>query len=283
MSKTLYFDWSMRTGVYTLIDWSQDVIVYPTLETAIKFLDPGDTLIGEATFESFNLTQRYSMIELARSRGITFLTTPTRLTGKTRRRLGYEGKSDEIDVFVVREVAQDPANLKVPAKPDPESMARRMSANDKLMDLRRSGVLTEKKRTPGRFTFTSDKDRFADQLIAQLPPFETLDEVKRKALGNGKGYSLIVVAAVGVAAAEARTTREFDHLTGLYAHAYPSQIRADLHHWAWAGGNTRAKLVQTTGPDGKRMITSKRVDGLTWTDFRRECRWLYHMLREVVQ
>ena len=35
---------------------------------------------------------------------------------------------------------------------------------------------------------------------------------------------------------------EFERIAGLYSHGYPNQIRADLHHYVWAGGNQRAKL-----------------------------------------
>jgi hypothetical protein len=110
-----------------------------------------------------------------------------------------------------------------------------------------------------------------------------LSPIRQLALGNGKDYNLVIVAAVGVASIHARTTDEFDRLAGLYAHGYPSQIRADLHHYAWAGGNTRAKLETHLDGYGKRIIPSPtvRLDGLTWTSYRRELRWLYRQLRRV--
>lgn len=272
MGRTVYFDWSIRNGVYTLVDDAPlPAKVYQSLAHVLDLLSEGDRLIGEATFESFNLPERARLIELAKARGITFLTTPNRLTGRFRRRLGLGDKADEVDVQVIREIARDPSRLKPPALPDPAWIERRKRANRQLMSLRRSGTLTPKPRTPGRFNFTSDKDIQAQQWAAKLPPYLDQTPVRQRALGDGKDWSRVIVAAVGVASTEARTTREFDALAGLYAHAYPSQIRADLHHYAWAGGNQRARL----NDQGKR-------DDLTLTDYRRELRWLYHHLRPIV-
>lgn len=273
MGRTIYFDWSIRNGVYTLVDEAPlPAKVYQSLAHVLDLLVPGDTLVGEATFESFNLPERARLIELAKARGITFLTTPNRLTGRFRRRL-FPGidKGDEVDVQVIREIARDPSRLKAPAMPDPFWVERRKRANRRLMSLRRAGTLTPKARTPGRFNFTSDKDIIAQEWSVKLPPYLDQTPVRQRALGDGKDYSRVIVAAVGVATTEARTTREFDALAGLYAHAYPTQIRADLHHYAWAGGNQRARL----NDQGKR-------DDLTLTDYRRELRWLYHHMTSIV-
>ena len=137
----------------------------------------------------------------------------------------------------------------------------REAANVRLMHLRSSFRLED--RPSGKtFIATSAKDDFADELIARLPAFGTLPAIRQQALGNGE-YSKIIVAAIGVCAEQAKTIKEFDYLSGMYAHAYPSQIRADLMHYAWAGGNTRARLEIDNG-------TSKRKDGLTLTDYRRD-------------
>lgn len=287
---TVYFDWSIRNGVFTLADNEEDVVVFPNLEAVLDCLTVGDTLVGEATFESFNLEQREKMMDLAASRGVAFLTTPSRLTSRARRRHGFGDKSDETDVRAIRALAAqtdyrgERHHLKPPALPDPEWIERRELANRHLMTLRSSGTLTPAPRTPNRFNFHSAKDAQANRWADRLPNYEDLTQVQRLALGNGKDYSLIVVAAVGVAALYARTVDEFDRLAGLHAHAYPSQIRADLHHWAWAGGGTRAKLEITLDGYGKRIISSptQRLDGLTWSQYRRSLRWLYRTMKEFV-
>jgi len=287
---TVFFDWSIRNGVFTLTDDDENVVVYPTLESVIDKMDAGDTLIGEATFQSFNLDERLRLMQLAASRGINFLTTPNRLTSRARIRHRFGSKSDESDVRAIRALALErDANgeqhhLKPPASPDPFWIKRRERANRHLMALRRSGTLTPAVRTPNRFSFTSQKEITAAAWAARLPLFSGLSQIQQLALGSGRDYSLVIVAAVGVAAIYARDTDEFDRLAGLYAHGYPSQIRADLHHYAWAGGNTRAKLV-TVQVEGHRTAPSptRRHDGLRWSDYRRELRWLYRQLREIVE
>ena len=294
MSKTVYFDWSIRNGVFTLTDNAKDVIVYPTLWAVLDELLPGDMLIGEATFLSFDVAQRERFMKEAAAKGVAFLTTPTRLTSRARKRHGLGEKSDEVDVRAIRAMVQEgiDSRLKPPAPADPEWVELRTKANRHLMSLRRSGELVPAPRTPGRYKFISGKDTQAKAWAEELPPLQFEPEVRRLALGQTVGatdYNLVIVAAVGVAAIYARDTDEFDRLAGLHAHGYPSQIRADLHHYAWAGGNTRAKLEvieavgKTTG-QVTRVIPSptKRLDGLTWTDYRRELRWLYRQLRKVV-
>ena len=282
---TTYFDWSIRNGVATLVDDRTEVRFYSSLWQVLDLLQPGDRLIGEATFLSFDLDQRARFIDAAMARGITFLTTPTRLTGKVRRReYPDQDKDDALDVVVIRGIAQDPSKLKRPTVPDPNWVTQREAANDELMRLRRSGTLTPRPRNPERFTFTSQKDIQAQEWIAKLPPYQDLTLDQQQALGNGKEYSSVLVAAVGVATKHARNRKEFDHLIGHYAHAYPSQLRADVHHWVWAGGNTRSKLVTEIQVDGHRSAVSpsQRLDGLTQSEYRREVRWLYHQMKTIV-
>lgn len=283
--KIVYFDWSIRNGVAVLVDDSTEVVFYASLWQVLDLLSPGDMLIGEATFLSFDLDQREDFIRRCAEHGVVLLTTPNRLTGKVRRReFPGQDKNDALDVAVIRIIAEDPSKLKPPAVPDPSWVERRERANRELMRLRRTGTLTPKPRTPGRFNFTSQKDIQAAEWAALLPAYETLTRIQKLALGNGRDYNYVVVAAVGVATRHARNREEFDRLIGLYAHAYPTQLRADMHHYAWAGGNQRAKLVTVLSPDGHRSAPSpaKRVDGLTWSQYRREVRWLYHQMTKVI-
>lgn len=268
--QTVYFDWSHRTGVTTFGEEDKLLVVYPTLDELLDDLNEPTRLIGEATFESFNIGRRKAFMDRCDREGHELLTTPNRLTGRGRRRFGYPEKTDENDVHVIRDLVKAGIHLKRPTLPDPEWVDRREAAAKEIMELRRNGRYLPKPRSRG-YAFISDKDSWATELVSKLPPYATLTPTQKLTLGDGKKYSLTVVAAVAVATKYARNVREFDRLAGLYSHAYGSQIRADLHHYGWSGGNQRSKL----NTEGKR-------DDLSLRDWRRELRWLYHQLRELV-
>jgi hypothetical protein len=146
----------------------------------------------------------------------------------------------------------------------------REEANDALMELRRSGTMVKVNSRDGseKWKRTSGKDAFAKTRLPELPPYESLTMDQKLSFGNGKEYSLPVIAAIGICALYADTREDFDFLSGLYASAYPSQIRADLHHHQWAGGNTRARLNPET----------RKRDDLTLTDYRRNLRQMWRWL-----
>jgi len=255
---TVYFDWN-KQYINVLFDDAEDDIKLPNLDTLFDLLTEPTVIIGEATFESFQHEKRRAVIERARREGHTLLTTPTRATGRRWNALGYdrEGKDDSIAVKVIRDLAPD-VHLKVPEiSPDPEWVERRKAANSELMVLR--STFRWAKGPKGGRKIISAKDDYADTLIEKLPPFANLTDVQKIALGDGKVYNKIVIAAVGKAAKFAESTREFDKLAGLYHHGYPSQIRSDLHHWRW-------RFVRREGK-------------ITISEYRRELRWLYHQLR----
>jgi hypothetical protein len=280
--KKIVFDWSLRRGVvaivvsedggkYTPVEW-KPLPDRTGLDLMLDSLTEPHEIIGEATFESYILEHRRDFTARCEKEGHILRTLPSRLTPRKRRALGMV-KSDENDALAMVDLADKESRFSVyhepPADDDPE-LLRREGANHDLMILRASG----------------DKDKYADGFIARLSAFKDQPEVRRKALGNGKQYNPVKVAAVAIAADYSLTQREFDQLSGLYAHAYPSQIRADLMHWGWAGGSKRPKLVKEIDPSGETdkmvpVVPSARVDGLTLTEYRRELRWLYRQIRAM--
>lgn len=265
----LYFDWSIRRGVKAGKNGS--VTYYRDLDELLDATPVSTRLVGEATFSSFDIDQRRRVIERCEREGRELLTTPNRLTGRHRRAMGYTDadKSDELDISVLQHIDESGVHLKRPSLADESFVMRREAANAEMMNLRRTGEMRPRPRAGG-YVRASAKDAYAESLIPLLPPYQELVGSFQKALGDGKQYSLVVLAAAGIAAKYARNREEFERLCGLYGHGYPSQIRADLHHYAWAGGNRRPRLDGTKA-DGIR----KRKDGLKWREYRRALRWLY--------
>ena len=285
----IVFDWSLRRGVVAIVisdDGIQKQYVWPSTSAMLDSLTEPHEIIGESTFESYILENRTTFAARCAREGHALRTLPPRLTPRWRRSLGLVkigGASDDNDVAAMIELAKDETRLSVYHEPDADQAARMRQANRYLMLLRATG----------------EKEDGAHDIIARLPAFEDQPEVRRKALGEafdnknhrpgfvqGWHYNSVKVAAVAVAAAFSGNQREFDQLSGLYAHAYPSQIRADLMHWGWSGGSKRGRLVKELDPSGETskpvpVVPSRRVDGLALTDYRRELRWLYRQIRTL--
>lgn len=280
----VFFDWSIRRGVQYVVDDDMAGTIRPSLDAMLDdFKGRHCIFIGEATFSSFVLEQRAEFVRRMKDDHL-FFTTATRLTGKRRRRHGMDTdeagniiKSDSLAgdlsaALTFRLMAQAGVHLAAPALLNAQQQKRK-DANDELRMLRCTVDHMNKRPRSEGYTSVSKKEVFARYMTTKLPPFSSLDDSKQKALGDGKGYNLIAVAAAAVAAKHSDNVKEYDYLTGLYDHAYPSQIRADLMHYVWAGGNQRAKLIDK-GPGG-------RKDGLTLTEFRRSIRWLYPQLKGI--
>lgn len=257
----VFFDWS-GGPVHALHDDSDDIVVYGGLTNLLDSLAGPTAIRCEAPFESFDVDRRREIVERCAREGHDFRVINPRATAKRRKALGYEDKTDEIDVQVIRHMATDGKTHFTPVVPaDPYRTTLREAANQKLMLMRRTKVPRESTRARSGWAFDSAKDAYADELIEFLPPTDTLSPEQDLALCSGttkRVYSKCVVAAVGVAAETAATTREFDFLAGLYQNGYPSQIRSDLMMHRW-GKSVRGNLP--------------------FTDYRRELRWLYHQLR----
>lgn len=259
----VYFDWN-KTQINVLFDDAEDDIVLKDLDSLMDMLTEPSVIIGEATFESFQLEKRRNVIARAMREGHTLLTTPNRATGRWRKAMypEYNNKPlpDNLAVKVIRHIAsQTDTHLKIPAFPDSSWVTVREAANSKLMRLRSEFRWAYGPR--GGRKVVSAKDDYADDLIQLLPEYVTLTAKQKLALGDGKEYNKTVVAAVGVTAEYVDNIKDFDRLSGMYHHGYPSQIRSDLHHWRW-------------------RFLKGQVD-LTLSQYRREIRWLFHQIRSV--
>lgn len=265
---TIYFDWG-RGKVTTLLNDSDRIVYYRSVDELLNSLTEPHNIVSEATFESYEPTTRAKVIERGRAAGHNWLTTPNRQTGRHRLAMGIEKKTDEIDVTVIRHLAQtQPRCLKAPnvrGDSDPVVIALR-AANTELRDLRRTYRMVEAPRTALGFKTIGAKDEYAEYLASTLPEYSTLPPYLQAALGNGDKYSLVLLAAAGKAAKFSNSRSEFEQLTGLYAHGYPSQIRSDFHHWRWRFARPGAK--------------GKLAGQITLSEFRKGCRWLYHRLDE---
>src|SRR5690606_36720508 len=88
----------------------------------------------------------------------------------------------------------------------------------------------------------SGQDLWAQELISQVPDCGSLPHARKLALGNLDEYSKMLVATVAVAAEAVKKfggdsreqARNFDNLSGLFHHGYPSLIRSNLLMHGWA-------------------------------------------------
>lgn len=297
---SIYFDWSLRRGVMALYGEEGDEHrVFLTLGDLIASLDRPHRLIGEMTFDSFNLPRRAEAIQQAKDDGHQLLCVPTRQTTKARmklaRAMGWTEeeaeKNDLVDAQAIRHEVQAGMALCAPSPAHPPLDPAYKLAFDaiakELMESRANGRHTFNRN--GKPKFVSDKEDLAEKLDNLLPDINAQAEWIQKALGSSekskkgyKGYNRTALAAIGIAVKHAKSRRLFDAVTGLYAHAHGSQLRADLMFWVYAGGGPRAKLynkkmLDKASPAGRDYILDnfgKRNDGLTLTQFRRAVRWL---------
>lgn len=245
------FDWSTTRGV-TCVDPQGFTIRTSTLAELFRCLPRGVTVVGESTFDSYDVPQRQADISLAESRGLTFLTVPARGNTARRAAAGLSEKTsqskqvDREDALAIQHAAVNGAHLKVPGIVEAEWAELRGRAGQRLMRLRRSG----------------GKDDYARDRMRHLPPFSWQPTDRRIALGPVENYNTVIVAAVGVAAEFVSERAAFERLIGLYAHGYPSQFRSDLMHWGW----------------GRQPRKRERI---RLTVYRRELRWLFHQLRST--
>lgn len=272
---TYYFDWA-HGKVDVLRNDEAEVVTYPSLDALVDTIPRPSLIIGEATFESFwRETNRNDFIRRCQREGHDLRTVPNRATGRWKLKKYppedypeyYRQNAkfpDDFAVDLIRSIHRDGVHLKKPRIFDPNDpkIEQREVANRELMILRNTKQYKIGKRGQRLKTMESAKDRFANELISFLPRYRDLLWVRQVALGNGKEYAKVIVAAVGVATKHSKTKQEFDWLSGLFHHGYPSQIRSDLHLHGW-------------WRPGKREL-------ITLRDYRRELRWLYHQLKHVL-
>lgn len=105
----VYFDWD-RTKVTCLRNNEPETFTFPTLRELVNSFDKPTVLIGESTFESYNLAERKAVFDLALTKGHLWYGTANRLTYRWRNRFGW-AKSDTIDTYVLRILAEWPTAL----------------------------------------------------------------------------------------------------------------------------------------------------------------------------
>lgn len=246
--KPYAFDWSVSRGI-AAVDPRGFKLGPRTLADLIRGIPSGATLVGESTFESYDVRQRERVMQLAESRGIKFLTVPAR--GNTRRRAAaglpektsQSRETDYEDARAIQHAAITGTHLKKPALVEDDWAELREQARTRFIHLRYSG----------------QKDQYASGLLRHLPPYILQPTERRIALGPTERYNLVIVAAIGVAAEFVTSRADFERLTGLYAHGYPSQFRSDLIYWGWAR-------------------QAKKRQRITLSVYRRELRWLFHQV-----
>lgn len=265
--KTAYFDWSMNRGLSVLFDDDEDVTLFANIEQLLNRLSEPHTLVSECTFESFNIDKRRALVDRVKREGHTWKTFNPRQTPRARKALGLE-KTDDNDVRAIRYVAShQPQGLKLASVAEGAEHDRRKAmrdaANLELMLMRRDYAYLPSARSKLGVKIVKRKDVFAQEIIdSHLPAYSDLNEFEALAWGNGKKYSLTLIAAVSVASRHSESRADFDYLTGLSANGYPSQIRSDVHWWRYRYA---------------------REQGLTLSDFRREVRKLYHTLAPTMK
>lgn len=105
----VYFDWD-KNKVTTLPNKATESVEYPTLRHLVERLKKPTVLIGESTFESYNLHERKAVFDLAMARGHKWYGTPNRATYRWRNRFGWD-KSDANDVQFLRLLTEYPGSL----------------------------------------------------------------------------------------------------------------------------------------------------------------------------
>jgi len=288
-------DWSIRNNIDVFDPDKRLRAKYACLEDLLAALDGPSKIVIESTFGSFDLAKRREFVAECARRGHTLVMVPPRMTAK-RRKAQRVPKSDAVDARIIYELGETSAARRF-KPPNSALVEKRKAAARCIMELRRRYITEEGQRMPdtgSSINYVSLKDVFARKLKAKLEAnnkrWRYLPmSINHRALVNPEGndYNPVTLAAVGVAAIFADNMREFESIAGLSANGYPSQIRADLYHFNWAGGNARKKLEKTGSfveADGtKRPVFGGRTDGLKLTEWRRGFRWLYRQVKDVAK
>lgn len=290
----VYFDWSLRRGVFALSgEHGLDYKIYLNLNELLSDLGKPHRIIGEMTFDSFNLDRRNEVITRAAAEGHELLCVPTRQTTKSRYRAGFSDKeadtleSDSQDAQSIRWQVQHGGALRAPGvAPDAAYTSVYKAVARELMLLRSTGEFSFNRNNNPKFV--SDKESLPVLLEEHLPAVNDLPEEFRKALGSSemrrgrhKGYNATALAAVAVLAKHCPNRRMFDRVSGLHSHAYGSQARSDLMFWSWAGGNKRGKIHTKRDFEMTPENYGTRKDGLTPAEYRRALRWLYQQVKAL--
>lgn len=223
-------------------------------------------IVLETTFESFVLSQRAAVIDRASRDGHILLTVQNRRTARERGRMGMslDDKSDAVDVATIRKIALNGrTHLKVPRKTsdgDRELDRKRTEICRELVTLRNTVIRIPSPRGGYLKKQSCAKEKIGEELAAILPPYNALDETFKRALGDGKQYSTVLLPTIAQAAIHTETRDEFEKLVGLYEHGYRSMLRSEIYHHSWRPAEKR---------------------GATMSEFRRSVRWLWRTFKTL--
>lgn len=264
-------DWARGRGVY----WTWDGQQVLWAENLLIMLDHDDfsqpaRIVLEPAFESFGRTSRETFIEKARAAGHVLERIADRITPRVRRRMRETVWGDDCPV-------KGKATTKAAVRADDEYDCRsiwhavRLGYNTspvhaaaEIEQAHGTGWIARQaaaNRAAVILRFTGQKTGWLVALNTAIGPASGLPDELRQVLADstGKRY-LAFVPSVWLAARHARDRAEFEKLLGLHQNGFASMLRSEVHH------------------HGYRPL-SKR--GVTWRQYRRGLRWLYHRLRDL--
>ncbi len=219
------------------------VSVYESIDALVDQLKEPTKMVAEATFESFDPDRRSQVLERLRSLGHELYVYRPKSTA--RRRPAGSVKSDEEDARVIHQLAATgQVHLYRAPTPCTEEQQFRIDANLEYNRIRLQG----------------GKAALQAAAIDLLGPYKELPAHVRVIYG-ANGYCESLLAAAYFAARRARSRNEFERLLGLHESGYPSLLRSEVHHHAYRHAARR---------------------GVSWSQFRRELRRLYRLVRESV-
>lgn len=277
-NKKMVFDWSMGRGVVAF-DGESYFYHKTSLDLFDSLKEPTD-IATEASLESFNLAERTKIIEMFQGSEHNLFFSPTKQTARKRnlwmseeeiekreqlKVLGMEShltyhkmnnlEGDELDTLVLFRMFSEMPYMFSPAKVRTGHSAKERVARELM-------ILRSVKIDVGKAKPISAKEQFAKDIIANLPDYKTLEPKYKDYLGNGKKYSEVRVALIGVLAKHVKNRRGYDQLSGFHGHGYPSQTRSDFYYWGW-------------------RFLAKNPDN-TMAGYQHAMRWLFHNVKQFV-
>lgn len=270
----IYFDWN-RLFVFGFTNDDEQSFEVPSLRDMINSLSKPTVIIGESTFESYNLIERQSVHELALSQGHLWYGTPNRLTYRWRNRFGWN-KTDENDARTIRIIAEYPDSLSSIREYKTEGEERAIDGQKQYVynaipyenisiseyigkgswarlrpititsaeeDIVRRVERRNSQSLAMEFRRLDSKEKDARLLdfkrvilkILEIDPGKTMAATKRNFAVEFSLLNNSVVWAVVFAAQAASSRDEFETLLGAYAHGAKSMLRSQFYHWGWAG------------------------------------------------
>lgn len=260
-------DWSIKNGVCAYD--GVDHIFVPDLLRLLDSLTVPSVVVLEASFDSYDVEFRELVISSFENSPHDLLTVNPRQTAAFRRKWypDYEKvqskDSDKFDAELIYQMVMKSNVLFHRATPR-EHIPALFDIKRDLMKLRRSYTTRVSTRAATGFVKDSDKELWAKELVKRLPDYHTLDTKLQDLLGDGKSYSLVLVATVGVISRHVKSRKLFDTVAGFHGNGYPSQQRSDFYR-NWHQLNKRWK---------KNGLPTR-----TLTEYQHATRWLFHQLK----